>query len=78
MNPVYGDLFIKPLFITIFHGDGNFYEFAVVFCKVGIKARLVRQRYIIVLCIGFFDAGEYVFGNRFNFFDFHKNVPRLN
>lgn len=68
---------IQPIFIPIFHGDGNFYEFAVVFCKVGIKARLVWQR-SIVLRVGFFNAGENVFGNRFNFFDFHKNVPRLN
>ena len=77
MNPVYGDLFIQPFFIPIFNGDGNFYEFAVVFCKVGIKARPVWQRSIVLL-VGFFDAGENVFGNRFNFFDFHKKCPRLN
>ena len=77
MNPVYGDLFIQPLLIPIFHGDGNFYEFAVVFCKVGIKTRQVGQRYM-VLRVGFFDAGENVFWNRFNFFDFHKKGPRLN
>lgn len=57
---MYGDLFIQPFFIPIFHGDGNFYEFAVVFCKVGIKTCQVGQRYI-VLHVGFFDAGEYVF-----------------
>ena len=34
---MYGNLLIQPLLIPIFNGDGNFYEFAVVFCKVGIE-----------------------------------------
>ena len=42
-----------------------------------VETRLVGQRNVVLL-VGFFDAGENVFGNRFNFFDFHKKGPRLN
>ena len=34
VQAVNGDLLIQPLFVMISNGNGNFYEFAVVLCKI--------------------------------------------
>lgn len=52
MDAVPGNGFAVPLFTTMLYGNGNFDEFALYFCKVGVKTGGAARRINAAMYLG--------------------------
>lgn len=60
MDAVPGNGFAVPLFTTMLYGDGNFDEFALYFCKVGVKTGGAARLRICFLSVRRINAAMYL------------------